>query len=213
MNHGIFFTRWISLIVVALGASVSMGLPADGGFFFLQTEPVAQTRQELLLAFHGEDGIRHATYVIASDYTGSASDFAWVLPIPAEPVGAVITLETSEEYREGDTRGEPLFAKLHHLTAPTFIGRSGAGLITGCTCSADYGAGDADTELGTIEIVREGTAGILAYQVIRSDRDADVTTWLTEQGYGVPQSAKTILDRYALDGWLFLGLQVSRRRL
>jgi hypothetical protein len=71
--------------------------------------------------------VEHVTYLLRSDYTGQAGDFAWVIPLPAAPED----VEASSD--------SWVFQNLDESTGPTFMAAAdGSGVGCGCP-GAGYG--------------------------------------------------------------------------
>jgi hypothetical protein len=180
--------------------TLAAGLPAfgDGGFFFEQTATVAlaQTRQEVLLAFYStaDGGEARTTYVIRTRYAGQPGAFAWVVPVPATPTE--VTAQPSGS----------LFDALGALTEPTFSisGFSGRG---GCGCAAGAAA---PAELGLVEVEASGQAGIFEWTALTSTGTTALLTWLNDHGFAVPSAAATVLEPYIQSERHFLAVRVSK---
>ena len=173
--------------------------PADGVYFLVtgegQTVDLAQTRQEVLLASYRSAGeVDHVTYVLRASYSGSPSEFAWVIPAPATPTD-VVAHETSA-----------LFDALDTFTRPTFTVYEfeGGG---GCGCSAPALTG----QQGEVVVVEAtGQAGIFEWAALTSTGSTALLTWLNANNYSVPASADTVVDGYIQQGMHFLALRINQ---
>ena len=190
----------MALAISLLAAGLSW---ADGGYFvdISQTADLAQTRQEVLLAFHqtsDTDDTAQATYVLRSFYTGDAAAFAWVIPVPATPSDVVA--------HENDA----LFTDLSSATAPTFVvvDPSSGGSGWGCMC-ASLGQNDLNGTGGLVDIEASGTAGIFEWVALTSTGGTALLTWLNDNSYNVPTAAAAVLDQYVQADWHFLALRIT----
>jgi hypothetical protein len=175
-------------------------LPACGSYFSRGLESAVHERQEVLIAFHEEAGEPRATYVVSADYSGDASDFAWVMPLSGELVDDPIIHADDTLFRELEDRTEPRF------TEPGVLGTP----IGGCACSAPVGSGEGDGEPDElVTVVREGSAGIFDYVVLAADTSGALTTWLSDNGFTVPDEAEPYLERYVAPGAYFLAFKLS----
>jgi hypothetical protein len=182
----------------------SAGTPfafADGGYFFKAVEEgeLAQTRQEVLLAFQGDDTgeTEYVTYVLRTHYAGNPSEFAWVIPVPATPTD-VVSHETAI-----------LFDELNELTKPRFFVFQGVGFPGGCGCGGLASDMSGSAVPGVVEVEAAGRAGIFEWVALTSTGSDALLDWLNDNGYGVPAEANDILDGYIQDGMHFLALRVG----
>jgi len=168
---------------------------ADGGLFIRGVEEgdLAQTRQEVLLAFHAdsEAGTDYATYVLRTHYDGNPAEFAWVMPLPTTPTN-VVSHETAS-----------LFDELNEETRPRFFFYTGGG---GCACG--LAAGDMSVP-GVVDVEAGGRAGVFEWVSLTSTGSDALLTWLNDNGYVVPEAADDILDAYIQEGMHFLALRVA----
>jgi hypothetical protein len=166
---------------------------ADGGLLWYQpvtqAGDLAQTRQQAVLALHGDK----LTYVIQSVYTGSAHDVVWVLPLPAAPTDVVA---------HADDR---LFKALNAYTRPTFefSWPSGGG---GCVCMPN---GAVPTgPMGLVQVEASGQTGVYDWAALTSAGSGALMDWLTSHGYAVPASASEVFDTYIQQGMHFLAIRL-----
>ncbi len=163
---------------------MSSSVWADGGYFVeTQSMDLAQTRQEVVMAFYGDK----VTYVLRSNYRGSAEDFVWVIPLPTVPDDVMVHEDAV------------LFDILDQMTRPEFVVGYGGG---GCGCSggAMYG------ELVRIEAA--GQAGLYDWVVLTSSGSESLLNWLETNGYYVSDAAAGILDGYIQQNRHFLAVKV-----
>jgi len=138
-------------------------------------------------------------------YTGDATDFGWIIPIPSE----FVSLEDGDAAR---------FDALRDVSQPQVDfyfwdgDDSGGG---GCFCAgkgSDNVKGFSDTGSGgdqlAVEIVAEGFTGSYDYTVVNSDSPSDLTTWLDENGWDAGYDADTI-SGYAEDGFSFALITIT----
>jgi hypothetical protein len=177
---------------------------ADGGFFFEEgvASDLAQTRQEVLIAFYDgdQDGLPRTTYVLRSRYAGEPDAFAWVIPVPATPTD-IVAHETGA-----------LFDSLNESTRPRFMVQFfpsvewGTRLSCGCLAE-DLGQGPRETGL-VVEEAR-GTAGIFEWVALTSTGGQALLDWLNANRFAVPLQAAEILDRYIQQNMHFLAVRVN----
>ncbi len=160
-------------------------------------EPVVQAGERIVFGY--SDG--KVTAHIQIQYEGAASDFAWMLPMPAVP-----------EFRLGS---EELFNALEDTTRPQFIltpqqgeGCGGGGI--GCGDDVAFLAGVADDGRGGGSVaVVQSSAGPYEYAVVRADEKAPMFDWLRENGYFVPSASDASFDPYIKPNAFFLALKLK----
>lgn len=189
----VWFTLW----------AVSGAVLGDGGFFFMEgeTADLAQTRQEVLVAFYDDvaAAIPHVTYVLQTRYAGVPEELAWVIPVPATPTDVA-----------AHANGE-LFDQLSEATKPRFmlVGPSDHGLIPGCACAGMAGlAGDVQ-EKGLVEVEARGQAGIFEWAALTSTGANALLDWLNDNGFALPATAADVLGDYIQQEMHFLALRVD----
>lgn len=189
---------------------------ACGGFFCSQT-PVTQAGEHLLFAVDRDsEGNAMVTAHIQVQYTGTAADFAWVLPLPNVP--------------ELSTGSNSIFATLRSLTEPVHyvqwqndVGQCGGwgGMRNAGFDDADAspeaageGGADGDADPPSVQIVSQDQVGPYDTVVIRSlDGDArELLTWLEDNDYIIPEGALPTLQSYVNDNHVFLGLKLANDR-
>ncbi len=96
-----YLVLWVLLMaVLAVGTRTA---DACGGLF-CQNDPVDQAAERIIFAKNDDGTI---TTLVQIDYTGSAPDFSWILPMPS-PI-------TAEDIAVPED-GEEAFTELHSLT-------------------------------------------------------------------------------------------------
>lgn len=122
-------------------------------------------------------------------YTGSPKDFAWVLPVPANP-----TI---------DTAPITLFRDLDQQTAPRFYTPPAP------TCDSGMGAGaPAPQNSSSVNVYSSGTAGPYSYNVIGSSNSQALTKWLTGNNYKIPAESQAEMKPYIAAHMLFVALRL-----
>ncbi|MBI2892642.1 MAG: DUF2330 domain-containing protein [Deltaproteobacteria bacterium] len=193
-------------VVVALGVVVqSPPTEACGGFFCSQT-PVNQAGENLLFSIE-DDGTVVAHIQIL--YEGDAEDFAWVVPVVAQP--------------EISVGSNSIFGALHGLTDPQYyvswqddIGECGYGDeywgAPRAEGASDFDAaadGDADEDPQVVVLDR---ASVGAYETatISSDDSGALIEWLAENDYRIPDEARPQIEAYVAAGDVFVALKLQK---
>lgn len=176
--------------VVALFCLLLAPLPAFacGGLFTAQGT-VDQSIERMIFAL--DPG--KVTLYEEINYSGSASNFAWVLPVMSVP-----TLETAPM---------SLFSNLDRATTPTFI----AGEAAPCGFSPNFGGNNAGAPAPSIHVsvYGTGTVGPYAYSVIGSSDPQALVKWLQSNHYHVPDSTQSLIAPYIQAHMKFLALKLQ----
>jgi hypothetical protein len=195
-------TRPGVLIAVLLTYLAVPAVLADGGMFLPSGEAadLAQTRQEVLIAFHsgsGTDTQSYATYVIKTRYSGEPESLAWVIPAPSTPTGVVAHDD------------DAVFDRLDLLTRPHFW-FPWKEWTFGCGCAAPRFEGDlaGGTQNDLVVVEARGEAGIFEWAALTSTGGSALLTWLNDNDFAVSTAAATVLDAYIQDDWHFLAVRV-----
>jgi len=174
--------------------------------------------------------------VIETRFTGAGTNFAWVVPLPSQPV--------IEEATTG------LFPTLQYLFRPEIVHDVpryylGILIIIGLIClfrllkkyaSADFiislifffgflflaalllpalsaakrGGIESTTSGQNVSILDRKLVGIFETTTIASHDTKALQTWLSENGYAVLTNAESVITSYVKDGWVFVATKVRR---
>jgi hypothetical protein len=127
------------------------------------------------------------------NYSGTASNFAWVLPVMSVP-----TIETAPM---------GLFSNLDRATAPTFV----EGEAPRCGFSPNFGGNFAGAPAPQthVSVYGTGTVGPYAYNVIGSSDPQALVKWLQSNHYHVPDSTQALIQPYVQAHMKFLALRLQ----
>ena len=172
---------WV-VLCVGLGAP-SWPAHADGMYF---PEPDSEVTSDRQIGIIAHDGATEELHLLVR-FSGTASSFAWIVPLPAEPVVAA-----------GDIQ---LFVDLAYITEPP---EGSGGTCLGCAASGDVAAQE-------VTLLSQGTVGALDFRVVHADTDAAaLATYAAAEGFQVPAAAPAVLDGYIARGWkTFMVARVS----
>jgi len=159
------------------------------GGFFCGNQPVDQQAERIVFAV-AED---HTDMVVQIAYRGSASEFAWVLPL-----GFVPDPESLGTF-------SPLaLNRLDAATAPIFVrpedGECGGVLLNG-------GGSDADTPGVTVHLER--VVGPYEVAVVEGDDAAQLVTWLRDHDYRITDRMLPYVQTYVDEGMKLLALRLT----
>jgi hypothetical protein len=187
-----------SVLRVGFALLVHSVAAACGGFFCDNQAPIAQAGEEIVFAVEDGEVVAH----VRIQYQGSASDFAWVVPVPAAPVLGTGTDE--------------LFVQINARTLPSFTTRIDvweecSSFNFGGSDAASEGEGEAEGE-GGVDVEFRGAVGPYDAAVLTSDDPGALRTWLTDNGYDLPEGTDELLDPYVKAGDHFVALRLLNDR-
>jgi hypothetical protein len=193
--------RTLLAITLAVAIVAAAGPAGACGGFFSSTENadvVAMSDIRVLLV----STAGHVDQYVQIAYKGSATRFAWVYPVPANP----------EVVEDKDLS----FAKLDELTRPQITitshgssGEGGGGFGCGSAGDAALKGGDENVVPPTVRVWQTGQVGAFDYAVITATRFDDMVNWLNTNGFSVPDPAADVLNYYVQQGWFFVAMKVS----
>lgn len=190
------------LAMLLLLAAAPAPVHACGGLFCNRVEPVLQSAERVVFGIG--DGQVEMHVQIA--FEGSASDFAWIVPVPEVPE---LLLST-----------EQLFSVLDEATAPTFLLRRE---LSGCqdrggddddsywdcnTAQGDTGCNFYSAPETGVTIVAESQVGPYDTVVLQGDSAEAVLDWLQERDYALPDDLEDTLAPYVSAGSSFVALRL-----
>ncbi|MBN2031430.1 DUF2330 domain-containing protein [bacterium] len=168
---------------------------ADGGFFY-DIEIIgnsAESPNQRAIIIH--DGIRE-TLILQVKYSGTADNFAWIVPVPRQPEANGIT-----------TTSDSIFQILHEYTQPRVYIRS-----------EEYGSGGTMKGLDSYEnvVLEQGVTiwemlqvGPYDVTVLSGISSQALIDWLNTNGYSYSDDAESIIDFYIQKEWFFVASKVN----
>ncbi len=166
------------------------------GGFFCRSFPVNQVNERILFV-KDEDTI---TTHVQIQYNGSASDFAWILPVPAVP-------ELSISHND-------LFTQLQFATEPTFI----LNYQEGDECNPFFSLFPPfletvlRTEEDGVQVISAEQIGPYDTVLITAEDPDAVIQWLEENEYNLDALGANLLRPYVEAGMYFLALRLAPDR-
>jgi len=158
---------------------------ADGGFFSSYESDIIEPSQKGVIIY--ENGIE--TLILQAGFRGDAQEFAWVIPVPAQP-----TLSDADEQ---------IFFDLHELTKPET--KNSFWSFDGC-----YGEEESLLEDEGVTIVSMETVGIYETTTLSATNPRALANWLNEHGYYMPPHAEDIVSSYVEEGWYFIAMKIQQ---
>lgn len=221
-----------SPIPLCLVAVLYPALPchADGKVFPPTAFPVNVTIPDQRALIHFTNGIERL--VIETRFTGSGTNFAWVVPLPSQPVieeastGLFPTLQYL--FRPQIKHNVPRYY-LGILVAVGFVcllrlvASSGwsalliallilllaALLIPTLSTAGSKGMASSDTGQA-VSILDRRLVGVFETTTIASRDLSALQTWLRENGFAISTNSRPVIASYVKDGWVFVAAKVRR---
>ena len=183
--------------VVRVGMAVGMAVlvfgraAADGMVAASVGRSVAEAAQKAVILDLG-DG--NETLLLQVTYSGTAGDFAWVVPVPRRPVP------------NGIASGSGWFVKrLYEETAPrvvTYEAEPETQMLAGGP------AMEAARRGGRVIVWQTLRVGPYQAQVLEATGPGVLARWLEGHGYRLPEGAGEVLEGYVRQGWYFVAVKV-----
>ncbi|MBP7998419.1 MAG: DUF2330 domain-containing protein [Chloroflexi bacterium] len=188
--------RWsVLLLLVLLGVSVGIQDAAACGGLFCQNIPVDQNAERIIFTDNGDGTI---SAYIQIQYTGSAPDFSWILPLPT-PITAE-DLEAPEDAMAA-------FTELETLTNPVFIPPPFPDCAEEVFDDMAVQEG-AIPSAGGVEIFATGEVGPFGFDVIGSEDPSALITWLRTNQYTVTEQMEPLINVYVAEKFVFLAMRL-----
>ena len=190
MRHAVLFGA-----LLAVGLLSAPRAEACGGFFCAQT-PIDQAGERIVFGVSGNAVEAH----IQIQYQGDARKFAWVVPVQARP-------------KPLEIGSAQLFTYLDQVTQPRFQ------LQWDDSCSPLFGlprggdvADSAPPEAGAggVVVVSREDVGPYDAVTLTADDAVELRTWLTTNGYDIPESTGKALEPYVGNGYYFIALKLQQ---
>ena len=170
--------------------------------------PVAQSGENIVFALDKPGtGETTVTAYIQILYSGTASDFSWVLPIDAVPA---ISVGTDRVFTQVAQLTRPTYGattviegecKPDGRLSPTDIGAGGTG-------TGGSSAGGIDAGAPGVNVIFRGDVGPYDAAVLHSTTSADLLKWLADNGFVVSDTAKSIIDEYVALNKYFVAVKL-----
>lgn len=179
------------LLCVLLGILMIPTLTASAcGGLFCQNVPVDQQSERIIFTVNNDDTI---TAYVQINYTGSAPDFSWVVPVPSVPALDVADIAAFDE--------------LSMLTAPIFVPPQ----MPGCAAIPMMSVAESGSMVddGAVDVLASGEVGPFAYDVITSPDPQAMVGWLRDNNYRVLPEMEPLIAVYNEEGMVFLAMKLQ----
>jgi hypothetical protein len=202
--------RLLSLGLLALaGVCSTAETKAFCGFYVAQANTqLFNQSSKVALARDGE-----RTYItMASDYVGTPSEFALVIPVPTVPKRNEINVVPTDIFGRIDAYSAPRLVEYHDPDpcAPQYMedrmAMSGAMPAPAMTAMKSRAR-----ELG-VKIEARYEVGEYDILILSAKQSTGLVTWLQENRYKIPQGAEPVIGSYLKQGMKFFVAKVNLKR-
>lgn len=132
-----------------------------------------ETTQNAFIIY--DDG--HEDLVISISFSGNASDFGWIIPLPNKPEISKVDYSIFRKLSEETEPKQNLLDKIK--------GESGYYYTSGLMESAPASKNLAADET-SVQVIEEESIGIYDYAILTADDPGDLKEWMEENGYRLP---------------------------
>lgn len=151
------------------------------------------------------------------EYTGQASEFAWVLPVKP---GARIELSQDSWVASLEASTQTVIqAPVNNcgVQQTQDVGGPSSGGCMGSSASAeaagaDFGADDAGAsgDAGSpVQVITQEVVGPYDSVTVRASQGEALNAWLQANGYDVPPSIQPVIDAFTTEGFDFIALKLA----
>lgn len=194
----------LSAAALAVTATVSLwSTPADACGCFAPpdpTVPVVQAGERIVFATHDGDVTAH----IQISYEGPATEFGWLLPLPAVPT---LKLGNDEVFNAVTANTQPKYTLNRIYEGNCSFNpanfQNAAGTSEGGGPRADGSGG------GSSPLVIQDSIGPYDYAVLKADVKDDMVQWLNDNRYFIPVGTTDAVGPYIRPGAFFLALKLK----
>jgi hypothetical protein len=167
---------------------------ACGGFFCGQ-QPVDQTAERILFEV-GQDRVTMTTQI---SFSGTAADFAWILPLSEVPPAESLAVFPQGALNALDSNTGPQFQLPQDPSCYQFFPPTPP--------RASTAAGSGEPPLVTVYVRAE--VGPYDAVVVGSSDPAELVTWLRTEGYRITPAMEPYVARYTEERMKFLALKLQ----
>lgn len=190
---------WLWSALLVAGVLAAPRAEACGGFFCSRV-PIDQAGERIVFGVRGNSVEAH----IQIQYQGSAEKFAWVVPLQAKPTLSI---------------GSPrLFSFLDTMTQARFQLQwtdkcSSRGGIFSPGSAEDSAPPPSSVDAGTgVQVVSREDVGPYDAAILTADDAVALRTWLSTNGYDIPEAAGKALEPYVGSGYYFVALKLQQNK-
>lgn len=212
MSKRILSKSVLSLLLSTFVLSVSPQQVQACGGFFCQTTPIDQAGERIVFVQEGDEVVSH----VQIQYTGSAKDFSWVVPVPSPPTLSVgsdqlFTMlrnatRPTFNYRDLGYKG---LCKIHEIVRSPYAAPSAAPSPAAAAAATPTPAA---TSAPKVEVISQQEVGPFESVVLKSDDPDALKKWLRDNNYQIPENVDPLLDPYIENKFFMLALRLKNDR-
>jgi hypothetical protein len=194
------------------------------GGTFCQTpvQPVVQAGEDIVYVKNADGTL---TMSVRIAYQGSATGFAWILPLPAAPMAIDVGTDalfqglaqaTPSQFSVGPLEREGTCRPYPQCAPPPPTG--GGMTCTGCSFGGGPSSSGAVADAAVfasdalvpppVQVLERAPVGPYESVVLRGTSAAELQTWLVDNGYFVPPNAVELMEDYVAAGQVFVALRL-----
>ena len=162
------------------------------GGFFCTTTPVDQNAERIIFTQNGDGTV--SAYV-QIEFTGSAPDFSWILPLP-EAIDAE-SVQVPEDAMAA-------FTELEVATDPVFIPPD----LPECVLRQPVVERMVAAPAAAVTVFASGEVGPYGFDVVGSEDPDALVTWLRDNSYQVTAAMEPLIDVYVDEEFVFLAMKL-----
>ena len=165
--------------------------------------PVVQAGERIVFAIDNGQVTAH----IQIQYSGNATDFGWLLPLPNQPT---LDLGTDELFNQLITQTQPQYKldRVYEGNCSFDPSRFGGG--GGFNATPTAGGEDGNSmDKGSSPLVIQSSIGPYDYAILKADSKDAMLQWLSDNHYFVPVGTDDSVGPYVHSGAFFLALKLK----
>ena len=183
--------------------------PAEAcGGFFCNNDPIDQAGEDIVFGVDSERG--EITMHVQIAYTGSSEEFAWIVPVPANPE---LLLSTDRLFQELGWRTQPRFF-LDVVEVDECNGGSYYPMLDGSYSYSAASSTPSTAPESTVEVVSQQQVGPYDTVVLTAQNADGLIDWLQANKYLLPDELAEVLEPYLEEerDTYFVALKMAKDR-
>ncbi len=201
------FIRKIAAVLI-LVAMISNQAMAFCGFYVSKADGTLKNKTSQVIIVH--DGDRN-TITMYNDFKGNPKDFAMVVPVPVLLKRSDIRVVDQQLFKTLNEYSQPRLVEYYDQNPceENHLERSLMGSLPGVSVSKSArGSGDYRKDLG-VKVEAKYLVGEYDILILSAKESSGLHTWLTENGYKIPEGADEVLEPYVRSNLKFFVVKVN----